>query len=163
MANRLLLAERLQEVFISGKWIANTNYRDQIEKTDWSDAIIRVEGLNSIALLLYHINYYLGGITQVLDGGSLEIRDKYSFDMPEINSEEGWLELKSSFFQNVDKFIDGVKNLDEQRLNSPFVEIRYGTYARNIEGVIEHSYYHLGQIVIIAKIINTYKNEPSNE
>ncbi len=28
-----------------------------------------------------------------------------------------------------------------------------GDYLRNIDGMIEHSYYHLGQIVLIEKLI----------
>jgi hypothetical protein len=30
---------------------------------------------------------------------------------------------------------------------------QYGTWQRNLEAVIEHSYYHLGQIILIRKMI----------
>lgn len=40
-------------------------------------------------LLTFHIDYYLKGLIQVMDGGELEIRDKYSFDLPEIKSAAG--------------------------------------------------------------------------
>jgi len=33
------------------------------------------------------------------------------------------------------------------------VEEKYGNYQRNIDGMIEHSYYHLAQIVVIKKIL----------
>jgi len=35
----------------------------------------------SIAALTFHINYYVAGVLNVFQGGKLEIRDKYSFDM----------------------------------------------------------------------------------
>ena len=34
-----------------------------------------------------------------------------------------------------------------------FVDEKYGTFQRNIEAMIEHSYYHLGQIVLIKKML----------
>jgi hypothetical protein len=41
--------------------------------------------------------------------------------------------------------------------DEPFVDEKYGTLLRNIEGVIEHSYYHLGQIALIRKMITQTK------
>jgi len=43
--------------------------------------------------------------------------------------------------------------MPDKKLNEIFVNEKYGTYLRNIEAVIEHSYYHLGQIVLIKKLI----------
>lgn len=154
MTRNKLLENRLMEVFINGKWIANTNYKEQIEDTNWQQAIQRFNNLNSIALLTYHINYYLEGLLNVLHGGNLEIKDKFSFDMPELNSEKDWNELVLRFLNNAESFAQKVGQLDETLFDQSFVEERYGTYLRNIEGVIEHSYYHLGQIVLIKKITN---------
>jgi hypothetical protein len=43
--------------------------------------------------------------------------------------------------------------MPEGKLNEVFVDEKYGTYQRNIGGMIEHSYYHLGQIVLLKKIL----------
>jgi len=59
MYRNQLLAQRLREVFLDGKWIANTNYYEQISDISWKDAIVKINQLNSIALLTFHINYYL--------------------------------------------------------------------------------------------------------
>jgi len=147
------IAARLQEVYLDGKWIAHTNYRDQLLNTTKETAIKQVGTLNTIAHLTYHINYYLSGLIQVLDGGELDIRDKYSFDLEPIDSEEDWQLLVNSLLANAATFIDQVKALSNDDLEAPFVKEAYGTYLRNIEGVIEHSYYHLGQIAIIRKIL----------
>lgn len=80
------LANRLREVLLNGKWIANTNLKEQITSTSWGQAMERIGSLNTIALLTFHVNYYLKGVLTVLQGGKLEIKDKYSFDMPEISS-----------------------------------------------------------------------------
>lgn len=147
------LANRLREVLLNGKWIANTNWKAQILSTSWEEAIHKVQNLNTIAALTFHVNYYLKGILQVFNGGELEIKDKYSFDLPEIKSETEWNILVNEFLNNAEKFVAHVETLNADSLTQPFVNEKYGTYLRNIEGVIEHSYYHLGQVVLIRKII----------
>jgi len=109
--------------------------------------------LNTIASLTFHVNYYLAGIINFFKGGGLEIRDKYSFDIPPIESETDWERLMNEFIVNSEVFVKEVANLTDSKLDEPFVDEKYGTYLRNIEGVIEHSYYHLGQISLIKKMI----------
>ncbi len=153
MAKNKELATRLREVLLDGKWIANTNFKEQILSVNWEQAIQKVDNLNTIALLTFHINYYLKGILDVFNGGELEIRDKYSFDLPPITEEADWQKLVADFLNNAEKFADKVAQMDDNVLDQPFVKEKYGTYLRNIEGVIEHSYYHLGQISLIKKMI----------
>lgn len=147
------LANRLREVLLNGKWIANTNLKEQITSISWQQAIQKVDNLNSIALLTFHINYYLKGVLNVFEVGKLEIKDKYSFDMPEIKSETDWNNLVNELVSNAEKLINHVENIDDKLLNQPFVKEEYGSYLRNIEGQIEHSYYHLGQVSLIKKMI----------
>ena len=40
-----------------------------------------------------------------LQGGPLDIRDKYSFDMPPITSAEDWEQLRDAFLGNAETFI----------------------------------------------------------
>ncbi len=154
MASRnVYLANRLREVLLNGKWIANTNFKEQILSIHWEQAIQKVDHLNTIAVLTFHINYYLGGLLNVFNGGNLEIRDKYSFDLPEIKSETDWMNLVNAFLLNAEKFAEKVEEMPDEIFDQPFVDEKYGSYLRNIEGVIEHSYYHLGQISLLKKMI----------
>jgi len=43
--------------------------------------------------------------------------------------------------------------MTETQLEETFVDEKYGNYLRNIEGIIEHGYYHLGQISLLKKMI----------
>jgi uncharacterized damage-inducible protein DinB len=147
------LANRLREVLLNGTWIANTNYKMLLSDLSRNEATAKVGSLNSIASLTFHINYYLAGMLRVFKGGSLDIRDKYSFDLPEIKSEEDWQKLVNELCSNAEKFATHVEDLSEEQLDDVFTEEKYGTYRRNIEGVIEHSYYHLGQVSLIKKMI----------
>lgn len=153
MTRNLTIASRLREVLLNGRWIANTNYKEQLLGINWHQAIRKVENLNTIAALTYHINYYLKGLLSAFENGTLEISDKYSFDLPEINSESDWNKLVISFLSNSEEFANRVERMEDNIFDQPFIDEKYGTFLRNIEGVIEHSYYHLGQISLIKKMI----------
>jgi len=50
-------------------------------------------------------------------------------------------------------FIDVIKSLDDSVLDTYLAQEKYGKYHRNLLGIIEHTHYHLGQIVIIKKLL----------
>jgi uncharacterized damage-inducible protein DinB len=153
MGNSNQLANRFREVLLNGKWIANTNFKDQLSNVSWEQATNQTGSLNSIAALTYHINYYIAGILNVFEGGALEIRDKYSFDLPELKSNADWETLLNSLWTNSERFADHIECMSDEKLDEVFVDEKYGTYRRSIEGMIEHSYYHLGQISLLKKLI----------
>jgi len=153
MTRNITIASRLREVLLNGRWIANTNFKEQIQGVNWEQATKKIDNLNTIAALTYHINYYLVGLLSAFKNGKLEISDKYSFELPPINSEQDWNNLVSQFISNSEEFADSIEQMDENIFDQPFIDAKYGTFLRNIEGVIEHSYYHLGQISLIRKLI----------
>lgn len=148
------LANRLREVVLNGTWIANTNFKDQCEHLDWEIATKKIEPLNTISVLAQHVHYYIKGIKIVFTYGNLEIKDHYSFDFPSIESQTEWETFLNKFWNDTEKLAVFIEKLSEEQLNENFVDEKYGSYLRNLEGIIEHSYYHLGQIVLIKKICN---------
>ena len=146
------LARRLREVLVDGEWIANTNFADQVLRTSWKQATYQVGSLNTISALTFHINYYLGGVLDVLNGGDLTISDRFSFQMHPISSESDWDHLRQQFLLSAKALESKLLRFPDIMLDQVFVKPEYGTYQRNIEGVIEHSYYHLGQVVLIRKL-----------
>lgn len=153
MTRNFTLANRLREVLLNGHWIANTNFQEQLQSINWKQAIQKIDNLNTIAALTYHINYYLEGLLNAFQNGKLEIKDKYSFDLPQIQTESDWIKLVTDFLNNSEKFSRQIEQMDDNIFEQPFIDEKYGNYLRNIEGVIEHSYYHLGQISLIRKMI----------
>jgi len=55
MARNVAIANRLREVLLTGKWIANTNFKEQVLSVNWEQAIQKVYNLNTIALLTFHL------------------------------------------------------------------------------------------------------------
>ena len=56
---------------------------------------------------------------------------------------------------NSEKLATHIEKMAANQLDEPFVNEKYGTYRRNIEAMIEHSYYHLGQISLLKKMIQS--------
>ena len=151
MTRSISLAKRVREVFLDGKWIANTNFSEQLRSVPLQQALQKPGGANSIASLVFHVNYYLEGLIEAFEKGVLSISDKYSYDMRPLEKEQEWEEMVNALLRNAELFARRVEALSEETLDGPFIDPRYGTYERNIEGIIEHSYYHLGQVVLIRK------------
>lgn len=147
------LAIRFREVLLDGKWIANTNFKEQLSDVTWEQATTKIDSLNTIAMLTFHIDYYIAGLVNVFEGGDLEIKDKFSFDLPPIESQEQWEALLNKLWNDSETFAILLEQMPDSKLDEVFVDEKYGTYLRNIDGMIEHSYYHLGQITLIKKMI----------
>ncbi len=147
------LAKRFREVTLNGTWIANTNFRDQLTGTGWELATAKTGSANTIAALAQHIHYYIKGVKNVLEGGTLDIRDQFSFDFPPVESQKQWDDFLALFWNDAKAFAALVEQLPEEKLQEAFVNEKYGTYLRNIDGMIEHAYYHLGQITLIKKLL----------
>ena len=148
------MASRFREVIVNGTWIANTNFKDQLLALDWKIATTQINDLNTIAVLAQHIHYYIAGITNVFKGGTLDIRDKFSFDFAPIESQQQWETFLSKFWNDAEEFASLIELMPDEKLDEAFVDEKYGTYHRNIDGMIEHCYYHLGQIVLIKKMLS---------
>ncbi len=153
MNQSLQIANRFREVILNGTWIANTNFKDQLAGLDWKIATKKIDSLNTIAVLAQHIHYYIHGILNVFNGGLLDIKDQFSFNFQPIESQEQWNLFLNRFWNDTEEFARKVEVMSDEKLNSVFVNEKYGTYHRNIEAMIEHSYYHLGQIVLIKKLL----------
>jgi hypothetical protein len=148
------LSYRLQEVILNGTWIANTNFKAQLQDVNWKKAIEKPTNFNSIAMLTFHIQYYLTGVLHYFETGNLEIRDQFSFEIPIIFNQIEWENLKNLLFTNTEKLAKIIDNLSEKELQEVFVKENYGTVQRNIDGLIEHAYYHLGQLVMVKKMLD---------
>ena len=89
----------------------------------------------------------------------MNARDKYSFDHPVVSSQTDWENLLTKTFSDAEILADLIEQLSEDMLWQNFTDAKYGTYYRNLQGLIEHNHYHLGQIVILKKLINNSTNQ----
>lgn len=146
------IANHFRTVYFGGNWTAS-NLKDNLDGVTWQQATIRILSFNTIATLVYHTSYYISVVLKVLEGETLQASDKFSFNHPPIQSEEDWNNLLSRTWADAERFASLVEKLPEDQLWEDFFENKYGNYYRNLHGIIEHTHYHLGQIVLLKKMI----------
>ena len=146
------IAKNLREVFFGGNW-TDVNLKESLSEVSWKEAIEKIGSLNTISSLVYHINYYVSAALKVLQSGALDAHDKESFNCPEIFSQSDWDKLLNKLFTDTENLAALIEVLPESKLWDDFTDKEYGNYFRNLNGIIEHTHYHLGQIVLIKKML----------
>ena len=146
------LAKHCRDVHFGGNWTF-VNLKDTLADITWQEATTQYQDSNTIATLLFHINYYINPVARVLQGEPLNASDKFSFDCPSITSQEEWEHLVQKALDEAEQFAKEIEKLEESKLFEVFSEEKYGNYFRNLLGIIEHTHYHLGQIALIKKMI----------
>ncbi len=146
------IAKHLREVFFGGNWTWS-NLKDNLDGVTWQQATTQVYTFNTIAKLTYHIGYYVRAVLNVLEGNPIEAHDKFSFDVPPIQSEEDWAQVRDKIFVEVEALAKLIEQLPDEKLQEIFVGQKYGIYYRNLHGLIEHTHYHLGQIALVRKVV----------
>lgn len=150
------IAKHLRDVHFGGNW-TTSNLKDSLSDVTWQQATTQVQSFNTIAALVYHVNYYVSAVLKVLEGETLNAKDEYSFNHPPVLCREDWEKLLDKTWADAERFSSLVEQMPETRLEEDFTDAKYGTYYRNIAGITEHLHYHLGQIVIIKKLLSAEK------
>lgn len=145
-------AKHFREVHFGGNW-TSVSLKETLADVSWQQAVTKVHSFNTIAVLVYHTNYYVSAVLKVLQGEALNASDTFSFDLPPIQSDTDWKNLLNKTWADAERFASLLEQLPESRFGEVFTDKKYGTYYRNMHGIIEHIHYHLGQIVVIKKLI----------
>ena len=151
------IAKQLRTLYFGKNWTAAT-YKQHLQDVTYEEATQTMEGFNNIAMLVNHTLYYMRVQMPVLNGGALVASDKESFEYPPPQSEEEWQTLLAEMWTIVEDFAAKVESLPDDIWETSFGDEKYGSYYRNIQGTIEHSHYHLGQIVYLKKWIRAKSN-----
>lgn len=146
------LAKHFHEVYFGGNW-TTSNLKDQLSNVSILEATTQVGELNTILALTFHLNYYVKNVGIYLNGGLFKSKDSESFKHSTISTDEEWQSFLESVWQNGEDLYNALLNISDDRLENDFIDSKYGSYFRNILGIIEHTHYHLGQIAIIKRLI----------
>jgi hypothetical protein len=147
------LAAQLRAIHFGGNWTM-VNMRDTLANVSWQQATQQYNSCNSIATLTFHTSYFVQALIEVFQTGELNAKDELSFAHPPIHSHEQWTSMLEEVWAKAELAAQLIEKMPEQQLNETFVLKKYGSYFRNITGIIEHAHYHLGQISLIKKFIS---------
>jgi hypothetical protein len=111
------IARHFREVHFGGNWTW-VNVRDTLQDVTWEEALHRRDGFNTIAMLAFHIHYFVAAVRQVLEGGPLDAHDKFSFTHPPIGSDANWQQLLQKMWTDAERFAELVERLPDERLHT---------------------------------------------
>ena len=154
------LAKNLRDVYDGDHW-TGINFKNTLQNVDWRNASVHFQNLNSIATISFHCTYYISALIRVLKGEPLNAKDELSFHHPEIESETDWLKFQHKILAEAEMAAHLIEQMPDEKLWDDFSDPKYGNYYRNISGMIEHLHYHLGQIVLINKLLVENNSDPS--
>lgn len=146
------IAKHLREIHFGGNWTC-VNIKDTLTGLTWQQATKKIYDCNTIVTLIHHVHYYVDAVIKVFQGQPLNAKDELSFNHAPINSKEDWEKMLAKVLSDAELFAELIGQLPEEKLWEDFTDKKYGSYYRNLHGVIEHMHYHLGQMVILKKII----------
>jgi uncharacterized damage-inducible protein DinB len=154
-----LIAQHLLDVNEGANW-TDINIKDTLEGLNYKEAnAITMASSNTIAALLHHISFYNDIVKERLWGNYPPINQLNGFDMEKIKNEIDWVKLKEKSLQSARDLASEVKKFPEEKLFD-LTANGHGTYYKMLHGVIEHAHYHLGQIVLLKKLVHQKKLIP---
>ena len=151
------IAKALREIHFGNNW-TDVNLKDTLNGVTFKEASAKLHSFNTIAVLVFHINYYIDRVLPVLKGEKLIAKDSDAFTHPPLQNENDWQQLVDKTWKQAEEFAGLIEKIPDEKLFETFVSEKYGNYYRNLTGIIEHAHYHLGQIVLIKKILKEEAN-----
>src|SRR4051812_19022571 len=100
-----LLSKQFRDIYYGGNW-TGSNMKDVLKDISWKQSIEKFQNLNTIATLTFHSTYYVSVFLKVLEGGSLDGKDEYSFNLPPVNSQLDWENLLKKIWEEAEKAAD---------------------------------------------------------
>ncbi|MCF6402548.1 DinB family protein [Chitinophaga filiformis] len=146
------ISTHLLDVIEGENW-TDVNIMDSLKDVTVQEATLKTKASpNTIAALVNHLIYWNRVMIQRINGIRVTIPDVNGFDVPGLTSEQDWTNLKKELVASAYELAEAIKKVNESRLPEPIVADHSSTY-RNLQGTVEHLHYHLGQIVILKKLI----------
>lgn len=153
-----VIAQHILDVTSGGNW-TDVNIESVLKDISWKDAIeITNASPNSIASIVHHIWFYNEVIRKRIQGIKTEISIANGFDLQPITNEADWALLRDQTYASAVALASEVERLMDDMLFKPVLP-GYSTFYKTLHGLVEHTHYHLGQIVIIKNLILNQKRQ----
>ena len=144
-----LIALHLLEVHIGNNW-TDVDLSGTLEDVTADEAFtVTAASPNTIASLLHHISWWNYHMIGRINGVEGNIPASNGFDIPENMD---WQQIKDENIISAHELATAIREFDVTRLEQPILP-GYSSAYKNLQGSVEHVHYHLGQIVIIKKLL----------
>ena len=144
------LGKHFRQAYFGGSF-SERNLRDELAGMSLPAARRTTAGGNSVVALVYHLHFYVRGVASVLAGGPLDTRDEASWETPDFQTEAAWRAFVTRTLEEGEAFAKTLEALPEEELWKPFYSSANAPTLTNALGILEHVYYHLGQVVLLGR------------
>jgi uncharacterized damage-inducible protein DinB len=152
------IAAHILEVHEGNNW-TEVDVRTTLSDVSLKEATMRTKAsVNSIASILQHLTFWNRVIVKRVNGIIVAVTADNGFSGPFLHDEEDWNRLKADNISSAYELAEAIRNFDEARLEQPILPEHASAY-KNLQGSVEHVYYHLGQIVILKQLIRAESQE----
>ena len=149
------LSQHFKNVYFGGNWTV-THFQTVLEDLTWKEATYKLKGQNTILTLVYHTHYFNVEGIRMLKHSLFEAKDELSFQTPEIKSAKAWQNFLENVFVTAEALANEIGKLTDEQLLKPLAPQFKKSSFYNLNGILEHLHYHLGQIVILKKLIRQH-------
>ena len=147
------LARHIRETHFGNNW-TDVDMTAVLKDVTWQQAVATpIPDANSIAVLVFHINFYLNYVHKSIKEGVYQFDHEDSFKVPPIQSEADWQALLQKTWDDAEAFAQTVEKLPNSASIYDIIPPFSNSFYKNIQGIVEHTHYHLGQIVLLKKLV----------
>lgn len=149
-----LIAQHLIDVHEGNNW-TDVSVADVLKDVTEEECVTLTSASpNTIASLLQHITFWNRVMVQRIKGNNVTIDEHNGFNLPPLQTEDDWLRLKVDNNISSHELAVAIANFDDNKLEEPLVSGGSSAY-KNLQGAVEHIHYHLGQMIILKKLIKS--------
>lgn len=144
------LKKLFKDHFDGAPWI-DVQIRTSLEGMDPKDAARHIHGLNSVWQIVHHMTSWRETILQRIQGKHIPSPANNYFIEVKDTSSKAWSNTLKKLLLSQGKLMDHlseeIKGADEKPGNGSY------THYELLQGLLQHDAYHLGQIVLIRKML----------
>jgi len=147
-----LIAQHIKDVHEGNNW-TEVNLAGTLKGVTVQEATTLTKASpNTIASLLHHITFWNRVMIQRMQGINVFVDEHNGYNVPVLQTDEDWIQLQIDNILSAHELAAAMVVFNESKLFTPLTEGGTSAY-KNFQGSVEHIHYHLGQIVMLKKLI----------
>lgn len=150
MPETIRMKQLMSALYNGHPWLEVT-VQGTLDNINADQAAIKVAPLNSIWEIVNHMVSWRRNVLRRIQGETLVTPDNNYIIPIEDRSEMAWKKSLADLHETQELWLNYLSTMDDARLEETYPVNGMG-YAEHIHGIIQHDAYHLGQIVILAKL-----------
>ena len=152
MKTTSLIAQHLLDVYEGNNWTDVCLAGVLKDVTLQEATALTSASPNTLASILHHLAFWNRVMVQRIKGDYVHINEQNGFNLPPLQTEEDWVQLQVDGNVSAHQLAIAILNFDDSKLQEPLTSGGASAY-KNMQGAVEHVHYHLGQMMILKKLV----------